>query len=78
VRRGDRITPFNYPGRLLTHKVASTLAARNAAVLKPAELTPLAALLLPEWFHDADLPGEVPSVITGHGCKIDRAAGSAT
>jgi acyl-CoA reductase-like NAD-dependent aldehyde dehydrogenase len=64
------ITPFNYPGLLAVHKVAPALAAGNAVVLKPAELTPLTALALADCFLDAGLPGEVLSVVTGHGGEI--------
>src|SRR5690606_2712177 len=39
------ITPFNFPLNLVAHKVAPALAAGNAVVLKPAELTPLSAVL---------------------------------
>jgi acyl-CoA reductase-like NAD-dependent aldehyde dehydrogenase len=64
------ITPFNYPGLLAIHKIAPALAAGNAVVLKPAELTPLTALMLAACFLDAGLPGEVLSVVTGHGSEI--------
>jgi glyceraldehyde-3-phosphate dehydrogenase (NADP+) len=64
------ITPFNYPGLLAVHKVAPALAAGNAVVLKPAELTPLTALALADCFLEAGLPGEVLSVVTGHGGEI--------
>jgi acyl-CoA reductase-like NAD-dependent aldehyde dehydrogenase len=64
------ITPFNYPGLLAMHKIAPALAAGNAVVLKPAELTPLTALALADCFLDAGLPGEVLSVVTGHGEEI--------
>ena len=67
------ITPFNYPGLLAIHKVAPALAAGNAVVLKPAELTPLTALALADCFLDAGLPGEVLSVVTGHGAEIGDA-----
>ena len=67
------ITPFNYPGLLPIHKIAPALAAGNAVVLKPAELTPLTALQLAECFLDAGLPDEVLSVITGHGSEIGDA-----
>ena len=67
------ITPFNYPGLLAIHKVAPALAAGNAVVLKPAELTPLTALALADCFLDAGLPAEVLSVVTGHGEEIGDA-----
>lgn len=64
------ITPFNYPALLAVHKVAPALAAGNAVVLKPAESTPLTALALAACFVDAGLPGNVLSVVTGHGSEI--------
>ena len=67
------ITPFNYPGLLAIHKIAPALAAGNAVVLKPAELTPLTALALADCFLEAGLPGSVLSVVTGHGSEIGDA-----
>ena len=67
------ITPFNYPGLLAIHKIAPALAAGNAVVLKPAELTPLTALALADCFLEAGLPGAVLSVVTGHGSEIGDA-----
>ncbi len=64
------ITPFNYPALLVLHKVAPALAAGNAVVLKPAETTPLTALALAACFIGAGLPGNVLSVLTGHGSEI--------
>jgi len=64
------ITPFNYPGLLVLHKVAPALAAGNAVVLKPAETTPLTALALAGCVVEAGLPGGVLSVVTGHGSEI--------
>ena len=68
-----RSPPFNYPGLLAIHKVAPALAAGNAVVLKPAELTPLTALALADCFLEAGLPGPVLSVVTGHGSEIGDA-----
>ena len=67
------ITPFNYPGLLAIHKIAPAVAAGNAVVLKPAELTPLTALALADCFLEAGLPGAVLSVVTGHGTEIGDA-----
>jgi glyceraldehyde-3-phosphate dehydrogenase (NADP+) len=64
------ITPFNYPALLVLHKIAPALAAGNAVVLKPAETTPLTALLLAACFRDAGLPAGVLNVVTGHGDEI--------
>jgi glyceraldehyde-3-phosphate dehydrogenase (NADP+) len=64
------ITPFNYPGLLVMHKVAPAVAAGNAVVLKPAETTPLTALALAACFVEAGLPAGVLNVVTGHGDEI--------
>jgi acyl-CoA reductase-like NAD-dependent aldehyde dehydrogenase len=67
------ITPLTYPGLLAIHKIAPALAAGNAVVLKPAELTPLTALARADCVLEAVLPGAVPSVVTGHGGEIGDA-----
>lgn len=61
------ITPFNFPINLVAHKVAPAIAAGNSIVLKPAEQTPLTALLLGEILLDAGLPPEVINIVTGEG-----------
>ena len=66
------ITPFNYPGLLAIHKIAPALAAGNAVVLKPADLTPLTALALVDCLLEAGLPGR-DLVLTGHGGEIGDA-----
>src|SRR5687767_11540046 len=48
-------------------KIAPALAAGNTVVLKPAETTPLTALLLAEIMQEADLPPGVVNIITGFG-----------
>ncbi|NHZ84631.1 MAG: aldehyde dehydrogenase family protein [Planctomycetia bacterium] len=67
------ITPFNDPLNLVAHKLGPAIAGGNSAVLKPATVTPLSALKLAECFLDAGLPGEILSVITGHGHEIGDA-----
>lgn len=67
------ITPFNYPALLALHKVGPALAAGNAVVLKPAEATPLTALVVASCFVEAGLPAGVLSVLTGHGDEIGDA-----
>jgi acyl-CoA reductase-like NAD-dependent aldehyde dehydrogenase len=61
------ITPFNFPLNLVAHKVAPALAAGNTVVLKPAEETPLTAVLLAECLREADLPGGVLELVHGDG-----------
>ncbi len=57
------ITPWNFPLAMATRKIAPALAAGCTMVLKPAELTPLTALLLTEVLEDAGLPPGVLNVI---------------
>jgi glyceraldehyde-3-phosphate dehydrogenase (NADP+) len=64
------ITPFNYPALLVLHKIGPALAAGNAVVLKPAEATPLTALVLCEILLEAGLPPLALSVITGSGSEL--------
>jgi len=59
------ITPFNHPLNMVAHKIAPAIATNNRVVLKPAELTPLTALLLADVLYEAGLPPEMFSVITG-------------
>jgi 1-pyrroline dehydrogenase len=60
------IAPWNYPMMMAGWKVGPALAAGNAIVLKPSELTPLTALRLAELAADIFPPG-VFNVITGDG-----------
>jgi acyl-CoA reductase-like NAD-dependent aldehyde dehydrogenase len=59
------IVPWNFPLLLASYKVASALAAGCTAVLKPAEDTPLTALLLAQLARDAGLPAGALNVVTG-------------
>jgi acyl-CoA reductase-like NAD-dependent aldehyde dehydrogenase len=61
------ITPFNFPLNLVAHKVGPALAAGNTLVLKPAEETPLTAILMAECFRDAGLPTASWSSCTAPG-----------
>ncbi len=62
-----QIIPWNFPLLMLAWKIAPALAAGNAVVLKPAETTPLTALLFAEICQQADLPPGVVNIITGAG-----------
>jgi betaine-aldehyde dehydrogenase len=62
-----QIIPWNYPLLMAAWKLAPALAAGCTAVLKPAEQSPLSALLLAEIFESLDLPPGVVNVITGDG-----------
>jgi acyl-CoA reductase-like NAD-dependent aldehyde dehydrogenase len=61
------ITPFNFPLNLVAHKVAPALAAGNTVVLKPAEETPLTAVLMADCLRDAGLPAAVLELVHGPG-----------
>jgi len=63
------IAPFNYPLLLMTWKIAPALAAGNAVVMKPSELTPLATLRMAA-VSLAHLPPGVANVVTGTGADI--------
>jgi betaine-aldehyde dehydrogenase len=64
------ITPWNYPLTIAAWKVAPALAAGNAVVLKPAELTPLTSLRLGELAVGAGLPADLFNVVVGPGRTI--------
>ena len=61
------VIPWNFPLLMLAWKVAPALAAGNAVVLKPAEWTPLTALLFAELSREAGLPKGLLNVVTGDG-----------
>jgi len=61
------ITPWNFPLPIASWKVAPALAAGNAIVLKPAELTPLTAVELERLVVDAGVPEGVFNVVVGSG-----------
>lgn len=62
-----QIIPWNFPLLMLAWKIAPALAAGNTVVLKPAETTPLTALLFAEICQQADLPPGVVNIVTGDG-----------
>ena len=62
-----QIIPWNFPLLMLAWKVAPALAAGNTVVLKPAESTPLTALLFAEVCQQAELPAGVVNILTGDG-----------
>jgi aldehyde dehydrogenase (NAD+) len=62
-----QVIPWNFPMLMLSWKIAPALAAGNTVVLKPAETTPLTALLFAEVCQQADLPAGVVNIITGAG-----------
>jgi len=62
-----QVIPWNFPLLMAAWKLAPALAAGNTCVLKPAETTPLTALLLAEVCQQAGLPPGVVNIITGAG-----------
>jgi betaine-aldehyde dehydrogenase len=67
------ITPWNSPLTMEAQKVAPALAAGNAVILKPSEVTPSAALLLGEVALAAGIPPGIFNVLTGNGAMTGRA-----
>ncbi|MGR3582423.1 MAG: aldehyde dehydrogenase family protein, partial [Sagittula sp.] len=62
-----QVIPWNFPFLMLAWKLAPALALGNAVVLKPAEATPLTALLFAELAQAAGLPAGVLNIVTGDG-----------
>ena len=62
-----QIVPWNFPLLMAAWKLAPALACGNVAILKPAETTPLTALLLAEIAQEAELPPGVISILAGDG-----------
>lgn len=62
-----QVIPWNFPFLMLAWKVAPALALGNTVILKPAEFTPLTALLFAELATAAGLPAGVLNVVTGEG-----------
>jgi aldehyde dehydrogenase (NAD+) len=62
-----QVIPWNFPLLMAAWKLAPALATGNTCVLKPAETTPLSALLLAEVIAEADLPPGTVNIVTGDG-----------
>ncbi|MEA2356952.1 MAG: aldehyde dehydrogenase, partial [Solirubrobacteraceae bacterium] len=62
-----QVVPWNFPLLMAAWKLAPALACGNAAVLKPAETTPLTALLLAEICQEAEVPAGVVNIVPGDG-----------
>ena len=62
-----QIIPWNFPLLMLAWKIAPALATGNTVVLKPAEFTPLTALLFAEICQEVSLPAGVVNIVTGDG-----------
>ena len=64
------IVPWNFPMPIASWGFAPALAAGNAVVLKPAELTPLTAMRIAELCHEAGIPEDVFQVLAGRGSVV--------
>ncbi len=62
-----QVIPWNFPLLMLAWKIAPALAAGNTVVIKPAETTPLSALIFAEILLQAQLPPGVVNILTGAG-----------
>jgi aldehyde dehydrogenase (NAD+) len=70
------ITPWNFPTNQTATKIASAFAAGCTVVLKPAEVTPFAAMILAEIFEAAGLPKGVFNLVNGTGEGIGNGISS--
>ncbi|MBE7490247.1 MAG: aldehyde dehydrogenase family protein [Planctomycetes bacterium] len=66
------ITPWNFPLIMAARKIAPAIAAGNACILKPANVTPLTANLLGECIAAAGVPAGVVAVLNGRGSEIGQ------
>src|SRR5699024_9628082 len=62
-----QIIPWNFPLLMAAWKIAPALATGNTVVLKPAEQTPLTALLLGQVLMEVGVPAGVVNIVTGYG-----------
>jgi acyl-CoA reductase-like NAD-dependent aldehyde dehydrogenase len=62
-----QIIPWNFPLLMLSWKIAPALACGNTVVLKPAETTPLTAMIFADICRQAELPPGVVNLVTGDG-----------
>jgi aldehyde dehydrogenase (NAD+) len=62
-----QVIPWNFPLLMLSWKIAPALAAGNTVILKPAETTPLTALLFCDVLRQAEVPAGVVNIVTGDG-----------
>ncbi|KAL0568354.1 hypothetical protein V5O48_013637 [Marasmius crinis-equi] len=67
------ITPWNFPLTMLCAKLAPAVAAGNAIVCKPSEITPLTALKLADLVNEAGFPPGVVNIVNGFGATVGNA-----
>lgn len=68
------IVPFNYPIELAAHKLAPMLVTGNSVVLLPSSKTPRTAIMMVHLLHEAGVPANAVSCVTGRGSVIGAAA----
>jgi RHH-type proline utilization regulon transcriptional repressor/proline dehydrogenase/delta 1-pyrroline-5-carboxylate dehydrogenase len=66
------ISPWNFPLAIFIGQVAAALAAGNAVIAKPSELTPLVAYRATQLLHDAGIPREVLQLVQGTGKDVGQ------
>jgi len=69
------VVPWNFPMLITAWKVAPALASGNSVILKPAEQSPLSALLLAEVVHSVGFPAGTFNVVTGFGPEVGEPLG---
>jgi len=67
------IAPWNYPLQMAGWKILPAIAAGNTIVLKPAEITPLTAMMMARAATEAGIPDGVVNVVTGTGAEAGAA-----
>jgi aldehyde dehydrogenase (NAD+)/phenylacetaldehyde dehydrogenase len=67
------IAPWNFPLLMAARKIAPAIAAGNAVILKPANVTPLTALLVAECAAAAKVPAGIVSILNGKGSEVGQA-----
>lgn len=67
------ITPWNFPAAMITRKLGPALACGCAAVIKPANATPLSALAIARLCEEAEIPAGLVNVLTGRSSEIGGA-----
>lgn len=70
------ITPWNFPTNQTATKIASALAAGSTMILKPAELTPYAAMILADIFDKVGVPKGVFNLVNGTGERVGNGISS--
>ncbi|HHS49573.1 MAG TPA: aldehyde dehydrogenase family protein [candidate division Zixibacteria bacterium] len=66
------ITPFNFPLNLAVHKIGPAIAVGNPFILKPAEQTPITAIMLGQLLVEAGMPKGTVSVLNGLGPSVGQ------